>query len=444
MMNSFVEKVQQVLMPLTEKISKQKHWLSISKGLMATVPLTLIAAFVNIIANPPVTEEMINGGGVLATLFGGWYSFAQTYGSTINVVYNLTMGIFTLMVVLSIIYNLSDAYNMDKLSNIITGIVSFLIIASPARVLESGETVIDLSNLGTSGLFAGILLALLTVEITRFIVNKKITIKMPASVPPNVASAFESIIPFLVNILLWFFLSLLCQSTVHCLIPELVFRILNPILEVVINPVTFVLLLMVCNLLWIFGIAGSSLFFSALLPLMLQQHAANAEAFATGGAAALTMYPTSVWYFMAIGGSGCTLGLCLLMSKSKAKQLSTVGKLSLVPGLYSINEPIIFGTPIVLNPILALPFIAIPAITCILGYICMSIGLISIPHSAIIAFLPIGVISFLSTGNIANVIFEIVMIGLQVVLWYPFFKTYEKQLLDEENQSLNSNSLSVD
>ena len=429
-MNGLVLKIQNLLMPLTEKISQQKHWLSISKGLMATVPLTLISAFINLIANPPVTEDMVRSGGIFSTIFSGWYDFAQANNATLSVLSNLTMGIFALAVVVAIVYNLSEVYSMDKLSNTITAVVSFLLIASPTYSLETGETVLNISNLGTSGLFAGIILALLTVEITRFIIKKNITIKMPKSVPTNVASAFTSIIPFLVNMLFWFFLSLICQKFMKCLVPELIFQILNPILAVVINPFTFVLLLMVCNLLWVFGIAGSSLFFSALLPLMLSQTAANADAFAAG--TSLTLYPTSVWYYMAIGGSGGTLGLCYLMSRSKAKQLSTVGKLSLVPGLYSINEPIIFGTPIVLNPILAVPFIITPAITCIIGYIGMALGILSIPHSAIIAFLPIGLISFLSTGNIMNVLFEIIMIVMQFFIYYPFFKAYEKQLLDKE------------
>lgn len=433
---SFIEKMQEVLMPIGTKIAAQRHLAAISSGIMMTIPLTLLSAFINLIANPPVTQEMVDAGG-FAAIFGGWLNFKNLYYNEIMVPYNMTMGIFSLVAVIGISYVLAKSYKMKAISTSIIATTMFLMLAAPA----SPDGVMSTAYLGSSGLFAAMIVGLLSVEITRFVESKHWVIKMPDSVPPNVSEPFTAIIPALFNLVIWYSLSLICQNTLGTLLPGVVQQVLTPLFSTIVNPVTMVLAIVFACILWLFGIHGTNILFAGLMALLIQYGTANAESYnaviAAGGTiaeakAALTLYPTIMFGWMAIGGTGGTLGLCILMMRSKSAQLSTIGKLAIVPGLCGINEPIIFGVPIVLNVTLAVPFILTPVVCCVLGYVLTWLGVLEIGHNVVMALLPTGVGAFLSTGGWRNSLFEFALIPLQMVIWYPFFKVYEKQLLEQE------------
>lgn len=429
--SNFIEKIQKVLAPIGEKLGAQRHLSAISGGIMMAAPITLLSAFINIIANPPVTQSLLEEGGIW-TIFQGWFDFATNHYDAIMVPYNMTIGLFGLVAVLGISYKLAQSYKMNAMSSSIIASVMFLMVASPMYADSTGFNIMSATNLGSSGLFGAMIIALCSVEITRFVTNRGWVIKMPASVPPNVADPFNAIIPSGINLIVWYALSLLCQNYAGCLLPELITTVLTPLFNVVLNPVTVCLIVMFGCLMWLFGIHGTSVVYSILMPVLFQNMAANAEAYAAGEA--LTLYPSSLLMWMAIGGTGCTLGLCILMFRSKSAQLSTIGKLALVPNICGINEPILFGVPIVLNPILAIPFVCIPAICGLLSYALLSVGILDIGHNVLWTMLPLGMQNFLMTGSWINSLFEVVLVGLQVVLWYPFFKAYEKQLLNKEKE----------
>lgn len=442
---TFIEKMQRVFIPLGTKLGSQRHLASISAGMMAAIPLTLLSAFINIIANPPVTADLIAKGGFW-TIFSGWYNFAQTYNAQIMVPYNMTMNIFALIAVFGISFTLAKTYKgMKPLNASITAVVMFLMVATPMETvaLADGSTlsVVPASNLGSSGLFTAMIVGLLSVEITRWVEEKHWVIKMPDSVPPNVAEPFQAVIPTLFNLVIWYTISLLCQTFLHTTLPNAIMAVLMPLFGAALNPVTMVIFIILACILWLFGIHGTNILFAALMAPLMQYGFANNAAYhavlAAGGTiaeakAALVLYPTTMFGWMAIGGTGGTLGLCILMMRSKSTQLSTIGKLAIVPGICGINEPITFGVPIVLNPTLAIPFVLTPVVCCILGYVLTAIGVLDIGHEVVMSLLPIGVGAFLSTGGIRNSIFEICLIPLEMLIYYPFFKAYEKQLIEQE------------
>lgn len=426
-----MEKLQAILKPIGEKLGKQRHLSAISTGIMMVAPITLISAFINLIANPPVTKALVNSGGFWG-LFKPWFDFATKYNDILMVPYNMTIGLFGLIAVFGISYRLAQSYKMKSPESAsLIAIIMFLMIAAPMYTDKQGTEVLKFANLGSAGLFAAMVVGLLSVEMTRYVIDHKWTIKMPASVPTMVQDSFTAIIPALINLVVWYTLSLLCQTYAGCLLPELLTNVLTPLLNVALNPVTVILIVTFGNLLWLFGIHGTSVVYSILMPVLMQNMATNAQAYVKGGSAALTLYPSSLLMWMAIGGTGCTLGLTVLMCRSKAPQLKTLGRLSLIPNWCGVNEPIIFGVPVVLNPILGIPFIIAPIVCGIIGYGLTALGVLQIGHNVLWSMMPLGMQNFLMTGSGINFIAEYVLTAVSALIYYPFFKVYEKQLLEQ-------------
>lgn len=432
-----MEKLQHILEPIGRKLGKQRHLSAISSGIMMVAPITLISAFINIIANPPVTQELIDSGGGWI-LLKPWFWFATTFYNQIMLPYNMTIGFFGLIAVFGISYRLSESYKMDSpASASLIAIIMFLITASPVHTIGK-DLVMNVSNLGSSGLFGAMIVGLFSVEITRFVINKKITINLPDSVPTLVQDSFIAIIPALLNLIIWYSLSLICQNYANCLLPELITNILTPLFNIALNPVTVILIVTFGNLLWLFGIHGTSVVYSILMPVLMQNMSANAENYINGGKNALVLYPSSLLLWMGIGATGCTLALTVLMTKSKAPQLKALGRLSLIPNWCGVNEPVLFGVPIVLNPILGIPFIIVPIVIGGLAYGLMAIGVLDIGHNVMWTMLPLGMQNFLMTQNWVNSVAEYLFMLLAMIIYYPFFKTYEKQLLEEANQNVEA------
>jgi len=399
---------------------------------MMIAPITLLSAFINIIANPPVTEDLIASGGFW-TLLKPWYLFATKYYDLIMTPYYITIGLFALLAVFGISFRLAQHYKMESPESAsIIAIICFLITAAPMSV-DGAVYTMDGSLLGASGLFGAMIIGLVSVEITKYVIDHHWTIKMPDSVPPLVSDSFTAIIPALINVVLWYAVSLVCQHFAGCLFPQLMTNVLTPLFNVALNPVTVVLIVTFGNLLWLFGIHGTSVVYSILMPVLMQNMAANAQAYVEGGRAALTLYPSSFLLWMGVGATGCTLGLTVLMCRSRAPQLKALGKLALIPNWCGVNEPVLFGVPVVLNPILAIPFLLAPIVVGILGYAGTALGILEIGHNVMWTMLPLGMQNFLMTGNAANFIAEYVFMAIAALIYYPFFKVYEKQLLGEAN-----------
>lgn len=428
-----VEKLQAVLAPVGEKLGKQRHLSAISSGIMLVAPITLISAFINLVANPPVTQELVDSGGFWA-LLAPWLNFATTYYDQIMVPYNMTIGLFGLIAVFGISYRLAQSYKMKSPESVsLIAIVMFLMVAAPAYADESGTNVMAFGSLGSEGLFAAMLVGLVSTEITRFTIDHEWTIKMPKSVPPMVQDSFTAVIPATINIAVWYSLSLLCQGVMGCYLPDLLTNLLTPLLDVVLNPVTVIAMVTFGNALWLLGIHGTSVVFTILMPVLMQNMASNAEAFLAGGESAMVLYP--VQCILLWSSCGGPLALTALMCFSKASQLRTLGRLAIIPGWCGIHEPVLFGAPIVLNPILSIPWLLAPIVTMSCGYIFTALGVFDIGHVVMWTLMPLGMQNFLMTGSLANFLGEYVLFGVSLLIYYPFFKVYEKTLLEQEAAS---------
>ena len=284
--------------------------------------------------------------------------------------------------------------------------------------------------LGADGLFVALIVGLLSVEICR-VVGNKVVFTFPDSVPSAVTNFVNSLIPLAANIIVIYGLNLILMAASGKSLPDFIMSILTPAISGVDNIWAYMAIFAFSNILWLFGINGSSIIFPIVFTLGVTNSGLNAD-LVNAGKAAENVMNLQMYRYAVLGGGGNTLGLVLLMCFSHVKHLRTIGKLSVVPGICGINEPVIFGGPIVLNPILAIPFVLMPCISIYLGYLAQSLGWVSMGYIVDPSFTPFFAQGFLSALDFRNVIFMCVLIAISIVVYYPFFKVYEKSLAEKE------------
>lgn len=426
----FIDKLQRFLTPLGNKVANQRHLQAISSGVISTLPLTFIGAIFLLIGNPAVTPDLASNLGFLEGFFNTWYNFATTYKDYLMTPYNLTMNIFSLVVTFGVSYNLAKSYKLNPLTSGVLAVCSFLMVAAPFQSVDNA-TVIDTKNLGTSGLFAAMVIAIVSVEISNFCNKKNLVLRLPDSVPPNVSSSFTAIIPLFMNIIIIFGCNVLLLEFTGKDLIAFIMSILTPAISGINSFPGIFLLIMFALFLWFFGIHGMNIMFSIVAPIFMMDIATNVDLVAAGKTAILT--PAMIAYYYAVsGGSGATLGLSIMMTRSKSERLRAIGKIAVVPNIFSINEPVIFGTPIMLNPLLFVPFVIAPLLNITLTYIAGVLGILPGFMMYLGGFFPIGVAESIISLSIVPLFWCIFMVIVSSVVWYPFFKVYEKQCLEEE------------
>lgn len=285
-------------------------------------------------------------------------------------------------------------------------------------------------------MFTALVIGLLTVEISRFFSHKGFIIKMPEGVPSAVADSFASLIPMIANVFIFFSFSCIVMKFTGMSFPEALMHVLAPAIGGINSLAGTLLLILICQLFWLIGIHGSNLIYSVYASVALATLAANASSKAAG--LPMTEIFTDPWwsYFVFFTGAGCTIVLVFMCLRSKSKQLKALGKLSLLPAVFNINEPVLFGMPIVLNPVLAIPFILVPLVNALIAYFCMATNVVSKMFIETPWTTPAPIGAALSSMDIRAGILVLFLILIDYVMYYPFFKSYEKLLLqNEESES---------
>jgi PTS system cellobiose-specific IIC component len=427
MENKFLSKLEKVLLPIGDKIGNQKHLAAISTGMMMTLSLIVVGSLFLIVANPPINVDLVNPEtqNIFLKFMLNWKSFAVENYAILTKPFNFTMGIVGLMTSFTIAYALSGNYGLNKSTSGLISMIIFLLVAAP---IENNSIV--MTYLGADGLFIAIILSLLTVEITMLI--EKLDWKFKGEhIPPAVLSFMNALVPLLVNIIVIYGLSIIIFVNTGKDIPSLIMMVLTPALSIGNNIWGYVAIVVFGNLLWLFGINGTSIIFPLVFSLGIANTGINAELIKAGQEPQMLMN-LQMFRIAILGGAGNTIGLVLLMMRSKSQQLKSIGKLSFIPGICGINEPVIFGTPIILNPILAIPFLFMPILSLSLTYLAQKINLISMGYIVDPSFAPFFVQGYLSSMDIRNLIFTFLIAILSIVVYYPFFKIHEKHMLEME------------
>lgn len=422
-----IEKLEKILAPLADKLGRQRHLQAISDGMMMSLALIVVGSIFLIIANPPINLDLVdlNTSNIFLKALISWKQWAVANYNTITIPYTMTMGLIGLMTSFGVAYSLAQKYQMNTAINGIISMSVFLMISAP---VQDGQ--LSMSYLGSDGLFVAIIIGLLSVEICRFVGNQFV-FSFPDSVPSAVTNFVNSLLPLAANIIIIYGMNLILMGTTGKALPDLIMSVLTPAISSADNLWVYMGIFAFSNILWLFGINGSSIIFPIVFVLGLTNSGLNAE-LVNAGKTATHVMNLQMYRYAVLGGGGNTLGLVILMCLSKVKHIKSIGRLSIVPGICGINEPVIFGGPIVLNPILAIPFVLMPCISIGLGYFVQSVGFVSMGYIIDPSFTPFFAQGFLSALDIRNVIFMFVLIAISVAVYYPFFKIYEKSLIEKE------------
>lgn len=422
-----INKLEKWLSPLSTKLGNQRHLQAISNGMMMALALIVVGSIFLIIANPPINLDLVdmNTSNIFMKGLISWKQWAVANYNTITIPYTMTMGLIGLVTAFGVGYCLAESYKMKAAINGIISMCVFLMIAAPVN-----EGQLSMAYLGADGLFVALIVGLLSVEICR-VVGQRVVFTFPDSVPSAVTNFVNSLLPLAANIIMIYGINLIFIATTGKALPELIMSVLTPAISSVDNVWAYMGIFVFSNILWLFGINGSSIIFPIVFTLGITNTGLNAE-LVNAGQSAEHIMNLQMYRYAVLGGGGNTLGLVLLMCFSQVKHLRSIGKLSVVPGICGINEPVIFGGPIVLNPILAIPFVLMPCISIGLGYWVQSIGLVNLGYIVDPSFTPFLAQGFLSALDIRNVIFMCVLIAISMTVYYPFFKVYEKSLMEKE------------
>lgn len=429
--------------PYAAKVANQTHLQAIRDGLVMSMSLIIVGSVFLIIGNIPIPGYY----DFMASIFGsGWKQ-------ALSIPVSATFGLLGLFVSIGVSYRLAEKYSLDSITSAIASVTSFMIV-SPyeihAFIKDIGQTVdvrgINLDYMGAKGMFVSIIMAIVSVEIMRFFVRKGIVIKLPESVPSAVSKSFTALVPILFIILFSLLLRIGIEKTswenIHVLIQTFVSK---PLLHAGGSYWGAMLTTLFISLLWAIGLHGSTIVQAVMMPIWLTLMDQNRIAFESGQELPNVVTFDFFYFSTKMGGAGSTLILVFFMAfLAKSQHLKEIGKLSVVPGIFNINEPVIFGVPIVLNPLLLIPFITAPLVATTTTYFAMATDLVpkltgvTLPWTT-----PVGIYGFLATnGSFAAVfltIFNLLIIG---AIYYPFFKVFDKQKCKEE-QTLEQQKISM-
>ena len=424
MFDKFEAFMNKYLTPLANKMDKQVHLSAVKKAMVAMTPLLIIGSFClipeaipNMIGeNNPVSQWILNNLDI------------------IYIPYNVGMGLMSLYVSVIIAYHLANSYKQDVPGSVSMGLIAFLMMT--VQYTEDGG--IDTTYFGTKGLFAAMFASLIAVELYRWCKKKKFTIRMPESVPDFVSRSFEMIPISVIVIGFFLIIRILCVNVFNTMPPLIFTNLLAPLVGSMDNPFAYTFLKMLHCLLFFFGIHPSVLS-QITSPISTQFLAENIANYQAGVEMTHFFTPGPESAFGNFTGTGVTFGLVLWCLLSKNKALKQIGGVALIPALFGINEPILFGAPIVLNPVFFIPYVICGGIIGSLGGWAQYLGIMSCSF-----FTPpyVGVFleGYLTNMDFMSIVVNAVQMILSIIVWYPFFKMYE-QRYGKQDEKTNDNSL---
>ncbi len=416
-MNNLANFLDAKLAPIMSKVSNQRHLAAVRDGLVATIPLTIIGAIFLLIATFPFPQAYVDFMANHVTIY-----------NALMLPFNLTIGLLSIYVSFSIGYHLAKTYNISSLLGGISATLCFLATIG-ITAIEDGSY-ISKAYLGGEGMFSAILTSILAVEVMRFCDRHNLKIKLPDSVPQNIGNSFDALLPVTVSVSIVTMIVHIFGFDINESIATLLTPLLSASADSLILPIIYVIL---TALMWFVGMHPGILK-ATVLPIWTINAVANMEAYAAGAAIPHVGVEPFIFTFLWIGGGGGTLALCLMMCFSKSKSIKSLGRLSIAPSLFNINEPILFGVPFILNATFFIPLLIGPLINVFITYFAFTSGLVAGMGNPLAAAwnFPSFLAGFLCTNSWTGVALVIVNFLVYFAVYYPFFKIYEKKSLMEE------------
>ncbi len=410
--------------PAAVFFQENKYLASIQYGMMLSIPLLLVGAFACIISDFPIDAFQT----FMANLVGEEV-WAEWNWSVLN---PASIGLLSLVAMCGMSYELGRRNDVTPMPGVAISLMSFFLLV---HADENG--MISQSEFGATTLFLSIIVALVSVEIYSFCIKRKITIKMPASVPEFVSSQFAALIPAVLCAVLWLVVRYLIQLTPYETASSMIYGLLQaPLTGLGTSLVGTLIAEFINSVLWFFGIHGTNVVASVMEPLWYAARDANWQVYLED-ALAVRPYIATIDFsnmIMYLTGSGITLPLCIEMAfMCKSQRLKTVGKGAIIPGIFNVNEPVIFGLPIVMNPMMLIPFIVAPLVCVLVAFGAMSTGIVPTPIGVPVPWtLPAPISGWMMCGDWRGGALQIVNLIISGVIYWPFIKVLDREYTKEE------------
>lgn len=439
-----MEEKLQKLMPYFIQFSNLKIIKALKNGFIRTVPFTLIGSVFLLIANIPITGY----DAFMAGIFGA------NWTDPLYKVVGASFDILAIFASFSLAYEYCNDEGIDGVPAGLFGISGLFIMTANSVTTAAGEIVggsVPLGWLGGKGLIAAIVASLLSGSIYTWFIKKDIRIKLPESVPPAVANSFSALIPGTVILLVYAILHVISTSALGFTVTETIYHWLQVPLQNLTDSLPGIIIVsLLVPMFWWCGIHGDAIVTTGIMSPILNSNMLENQAVLDAGGTLVVgenakIVTEQFLLFVKMGGAGCTMGLILCMVFfSKSKQMKQLGKLGLGPSMFNINEPIIFGTPIIFNPIMLIPFITVPVLNAIIAYFMIYSGFVPPFTGLNVPWTLPPVLSGLILGGWRTAGLQAALIGLSFAIYFPFFKAHDKMLLKEEiefeNQSESEES----
>ena len=386
----------------------QNPWIaSVQETMVSTVPVMIISSFITIVS---IVKEYVNG-------FPD-FSYMSTF----------TMGLSALMVAYLIPVLVLEKLELPKYRRQAGFMGAVLFLAMSQASISDGAFTVASDRIGASGMFAAIVAGLFTAFIMKLFSNRSIFSK-ESKMPGFLVDSFDSMAPIMVIMLFAF----ITCNLLHLDLYEIINLLVSPLVNIAQSLFGFVLINFLMAFFYSFGVSPWFLT-PVYYTVGMDAIAKNAAAVAAGERATLVLTNETFGGWIWLGGTGCTLMLCVLLLLCKSEKLKGLGKTCIVPGIFNINEPVVYGS-VVFNPLLMIPFWIAPTVVSVITYLVMKAGLVTIPSSSFLLwYVPIPIQTFLINYDFRGVVLVLVNLAVTALIYYPFVTAYDRQCLEEENK----------
>lgn len=416
-MNNFIDKLAESLTPFAAKLGNNRYLTVLRDAFMLAFPLTMFGSIVVVFNNLPFFPDELKG--TLGTLLGNGQ--------------NATMSIMTIFVAFGIGYYLTKSYDEDGVFGGVVALASFLILTPFNFLTAEGVEVsgaLTTDRLGAKGMFIGMLAAFLATEIYVRITKKGIKITMPDGVPDAVSRSFSSLIPAISTLTVFLLINAAVVGLFNTNLHDVIYTFIQqPLTGLGSSLPATLLALFLTQILWFFGLHGQVIINSVLDPIWQTLSLENLAAYEAGQELPHIITKSFMDTFtVSLGGTGMTLMVVILMAfVMKSKQLKEIGKLGLGPSIFNVNEPVIFGLPIVLNASMVIPWVLTPLVVTVFNYFMMASGIFPVPTGVVVPWtMPLFFSGMMATNSIMGGILQLIDVVIVAAIWFPFLKVQDK------------------
>jgi cellobiose PTS system EIIC component len=389
--------------PSLARLSDNVYLAAIRAGMVAVVPLTIVGGLFMIVTYLPIS---------------GWEARIEPYRQVLQIPVTATFGMLAVVACFSIAYDLGRQLKLEALTSATIATVVFLMIQLDATTLT-----LVMDGLGSKGLFAAILVAIVCVRVQKLFTDTNLVIRMPTSVPAMVSQSFLSLVPLVFLVLAFWVVRFVFGLDINALVQ----RAFSPLVFALNTLPGILAYAFIVTMLWSVGINGDNAVDAIVAPIFLQYLAANVAAVAQGTPLPYVTANGFFTTFVNVGGTGATIALALVLLRSKDPGFRSVSRLSMPTQVFQINEPIFFGLPIVLNPIFMIPYVLSALILTASTYLLMSWSLINRPFVNVPWTTPPIIGHYLVTGgDWRAAVWGAVSIAVAMVVYFPFARAAER------------------